>query len=131
MGSSKIVVALAACTLVLFSAIACSDSKSGTPTATATTGPSGNGIPRSLTTITISDNKFSPGALQIPVGTTVTWNWTGKNQHSVTGNFDGEDVTSPVQGGAGTFQFTFNHAGVFEYHCGIHGEAMSGTITIQ
>lgn len=115
-------------------AVSCSGDVDAPPTTPAptTAGESAGGIklPASVTTVTISDNKFTPLTLQLPVGTTVTWNWTGKNAHSITGEWDDEQVQSPQQK-SGTFQFTFEHAGIFQYHCGVHGEAMSGTITIQ
>ena len=47
--------------------------------------------------------------------------------HSVT--FD-DGVTSPTQD-QGTFSRIFNAAGTYNYHCSIHGAAMSGTITVQ
>ena len=99
-------------------------------TSTEASSPAG-GIPGNLTTITISDNKFSPGSLQIPVGAKVTWRWTGKNEHEVVGTFDEVEVDSPRQRGEGTFSFAFEHAGVFAYQCAVHGAAMSGTVTVQ
>ncbi|MEO8538302.1 MAG: hypothetical protein ABI577_01085 [bacterium] len=103
-------------------------SKTASPAAATT---SNGGIPAALTTVTISDNKFTPVALQIPVGATVTWNWTGLARHSVKGTFDGQEVNSPTLSGTGVFLFAFQKAGIFEYECGIHGAAMKGTITIQ
>lgn len=111
---------------------ACGDSKDEPAAATATTKPAGSGgIPAALTTVTVSDNKFSPVALQIPVGATVTWNWTGSARHSVKGSFDGQDISSPTLSGTGVYLFAFQKAGIFEYECGVHGAAMKGTITIQ
>jgi plastocyanin len=106
--------------------------KSPTPTATATAASSSaGGLPANLTTITISDNEFTPVGLQVPVGANVTWQWTGNNPHSVVGKFDDEEITSPRLESDGVFRFAFQHAGIFEYHCGVHGEAMSGKVTIQ
>ena len=112
---------------------ACGDDDNGSAASTATPPKASNsGIPAALTTVKVQDNKFSPGALQIPVGATVTWDWTGSgNRHAVKGTFDGQQVESPVLSGTGVYLFAFQKAGVFEYECGIHGAAMKGTITIQ
>jgi plastocyanin len=97
----------------------------------ATTG-GGGGIPAALTTVKVQDNKFTPGALQIPVGATVTWDWTGSAaRHSVKGTFDGQPVESPTLSGGGVYLFAFQKAGIFEYECGVHGAAMKGVVTIQ
>ncbi len=101
------------------------------PSPTATQAKAG-GLPAALTTIKVQDNKFTPGSLQIPVGATVTWDWTGSSgRHSVKGNFDGQPVESPTLSGTGVFLFAFQKAGVFEYECGVHGAAMKGVVTIQ
>lgn len=81
--------------------------------------------------ITISDNKFTPSSLTVPVGTTVAWDWTGKNQHAVQGQFDGTPVTSPTHEGSGTFRFTFTKIGTYDYHCAIHGAAMAAKIVVK
>ncbi len=127
--------AVATIAVVAALAVSCGDDDDATPTAapTATTEATSGGIklPAGVTTVTISDNKFTPLSLQLPVGTTVTWDWSGRNPHSVVGSWDDAEVHSPQQKGSGTFQFKFEHQGIFEYHCGVHGEAMSGTVTIQ
>lgn len=117
---------------------ACGDDDDGgkaAPTATAkpaaTTG-GGGGVPAALTTVKVQDNKFTPGALQVPVGATVTWDWTGSTaRHSVKGTFDGQPVESPTLSGTGVYLFAFQKAGKFEYECGVHGAAMKGVVTIQ
>ena len=91
----------------------------------------GGGAPASLTKVTISDNKFTPVSLQVPVGSTVTWEWTGEFPHSVKGTFDGKEIQSPTLTGTGTYLEAFQKAGTFSYQCGVHGEAMKGTIVVQ
>ena len=114
---------------------ACGDDDDGgaAPTAKpASTTGGGGGIPATLTTVKVQDNKFTPGSLQIPVGATVTWDWTGSAaRHSVKGTFDGQPVESPTLSGTGVYLFAFQKAGVFEYECGVHGAAMKGVVTIQ
>ena len=81
--------------------------------------------------ITISDNKFTPSSLTVPVSTTVAWDWTGNNMHAVQGTFDGTPVTSPTHEGSGSFRFTFTKSGTYDYHCAIHGAAMAARIVVK
>ncbi len=116
---------------------ACGDGESSptvTPTPSDAPMPAG-GIPVNLRTITVSDTGFSPGALQVPIGTQVFWEWTGKQEHQITGTFKGNDGDIPVESlrlkGSGTFSYEFKTNGLFEYHCAVHGEAMSGQVIIK
>lgn len=89
--------------------------------------------------VTMVDQSFSPGTVTVPVGTTVTWTWpscdtsgtygTGCISHSVVFD-DGSGTASPVQS-QGTFARTFTAAGTFQYHCGVHGQAMSAQVVVQ
>jgi hypothetical protein len=71
----------------------------------------------------------------VPVGQTVTWTWTGTGSvmHSILSDgpatFDGLDT--PESGNGNTFTFTFTAAGTYNYHCGVHGPVMHGTIVVQ
>lgn len=102
--------------LLIVAAAACSDS----------TGPAEpNGV-------TIADNSFSPGAKSVAVNTTVTWTWSGGNQHNVTWTA-GSPAASTTQS-SGTYQRNFDTAGTFDYYCSIHGTpttGMRGTVTVQ
>ena len=89
------------------------------------------GIPGGLTTILVLDNRFLPLGLQVPAGTEVTWQWDSQAQHSVVGTFDDKEVRSETQSGKQTFKVTFEKSGTFEYQCGVHGSAMSGTVTLH
>ena len=100
------------------------------PPPTGNTPPPSNGI-------TVSNNNYSPGTKSVAVGATVQWAWntctgdgyagTTCTSHSVT--FD-DGVTSPTQD-QGTYSRTFNAAGTYNYHCAIHGAAMTGSVTVQ
>lgn len=102
-------------------------------------GGTSGGTSSNTNQVTMSDQTFSPGAVTVPKGTTVTWTWptcdnTGGYggygscvSHSVV--FD-DNVTSAVQN-TGTFSRTFSSAGTFNYHCGVHGTAMSGKVVVQ
>lgn len=88
--------------------------------------------------ISVTNNQFSPGTKTVAVGTSLQWAWntctgdpyTGQScvSHSVT--FDDGSASSPLQD-EGTFTKSFNSAGTFNYHCSVHGAAMTGTITVQ
>lgn len=112
------------------------DDEDAGATATPTNpGMPAGGIPVNLRTITVSDTGFSPGALQVPIGTEVFWQWTGKQEHQITGTFKSNDgdipVDSPRLKGSGSFSYEFKTNGLFEYHCAVHGAAMSGQVIIK
>ncbi len=113
----------------LASTVACGDEDSPT-TATAPAQPSVAGPP-SLITIQVADNSFAPSNLTVPRGTKVTWGWSGQNPHSVKGNWQDAPLESPQMTGKGSFAFTFEADGTFEYQCGVHGAAMSGKVTVK
>jgi plastocyanin len=77
--------------------------------------------------IAVADNSYSPNATVLAVGATVTWTWTGAAPHDVL--FD-DGVKSLVQR-TGTYTRNFTAAGTYNYHCSVHGAAMSGKVTIQ
>ncbi len=88
-------------------------------------------------TIHIVDNRFSPSAVTIDVGDSVTWKWEGNNLHSVTHGTsptvppDAQKLfDAPIQS-SGTFGYRFNNAGTFAYFCRPHfAVGMKGTITV-
>jgi len=78
-------------------------------------------------TVSVVNNAFSPSALSVAPGGTVTWQWnSGGVSHDIL--FD-DGITSNIMS-SGSFQRTFTTAGTFPYHCTIHGPSMSGTITV-
>ncbi|HXN76742.1 MAG TPA: plastocyanin/azurin family copper-binding protein [Gemmatimonadaceae bacterium] len=104
-----------------------------------TTAPPNNGVNTAPPAdgISVSNNMFTPDTKTVAVGTVIKWAWnscTGDAyngqtcvSHSVT--FD-DGTTSPTQD-QGTYSRTFNAAGTYNYHCSVHGTAMSGSITVQ
>ena len=80
-------------------------------------------------TVVVDNNFFSPSAITILRGTTVTWEWApGASRHSVT--FD--DGESSAVRDAGTFSRTFDFAGTYTYYCTVHGRAvMSGAVEVR
>ena len=111
--------------LALALAASCGGGATGAgPTGTGTDGnTNGNGA----TAINVADDYYTPPTTRVLAGTTITWTWTGANSHSVT--FE-DGTTSAVQA-SGTYSRSFPSAGTFNYHCKIHGVAMSGSVTVQ
>jgi len=100
-------------------------------TATATTGGASSSPAGEDAVVRVSDNQFAPGDVTVSPNHEVIWQWGGANPHSVVGTWDGEEVMSPRLTGTGTFTFSFDKPGTFEYECGVHGSAMSGTVTVR
>ena len=68
--------------------------------------------------ISISGFAFVPETLQVSVGTKVRWTNNDSVTHTVTSRddlFDSGDLPS-----GGTFSYTFDQSGTFEYYCTIH-----------
>jgi plastocyanin len=70
-------------------------------------------------------NDFSPDAIVVPAGTTVTWSFDGKVAHDIVGDGWGTPVLAE-----GTFSHTFAEPGVHDYRCTLHGP-MRGTVVVE
>jgi plastocyanin len=83
-----------------------------------------------LTTITVSNNFFTPTPDTVSAGT-VTFSWSNAgNTHSVIWD---SGPTSPANSSVmstGTFPVTVAQ-GTYHYHCSVHPGTMSGTIVVQ
>jgi plastocyanin len=110
----------------------------GTPTsqaavAPAATAPAGPGstpaapAPQGGTAVAISNFKFDPATLTVPVGTTVTWTNQDEEPHTVAAK-DGS-FHSPGLDTHATYSFTFANPGSFDYVCSIH-PFMTGTLVV-
>jgi plastocyanin len=78
--------------------------------------------------IKVANNSYDPASITVARGKTVAWKWVaGSSNHSVT--FD-DGVTSATIS-SGSYSRTFDVAGVFPYHCKVHGLSMSGSVTVQ
>ena len=83
--------------------------------------------PADTNAVGVVDDSYTPGSATVAPGATVQWAWRGRNLHSVT--FD-DGVASTVQA-SGTYSRTFQAPGTYNYHCAVHGLAMSGTVTVR
>ena len=73
---------------------------------------------------------MNPAVDTIPVGSTVTWTWTGSLPHGVRSVGTPAFTNSETHTGSGTYVATFNTAGTYKYDCSVHGQAMTGTIVV-
>ena len=83
-------------------------------------------------------NVFLPHAVKLDAGSTVRWINDSSVPHNVVGTYainspsDNLRIDSGFFGGGKSFQYTFESAGVFEYHCTIHSEeGMAGILVIE
>jgi plastocyanin len=77
--------------------------------------------------VTIAGFAFSPAALTIEAGTTVTWTNQDSATHTATAD-DGSFDTGDIAQGASA-SVTFDTPGTFTYHCSIHPN-MVASITV-
>ena len=83
-------------------------------------------------TVRMEDNFFAPANITVEPGTTVTWVQSGNNPHTTT-SYDGLWDSGMIEGGTdGSFSFTFDEPGTYEYFCIPHEEmGMVGTVTVS
>ncbi len=109
-------------TLVLIGA-GC-NAKTATTERTVNTGANNTAT---VTTISINDFAFNPKNIEVKVGTTVSWTNDDSASHIIVGDSGGPNSSTLATGD--TYAYTFNTAGSFPYHCGIHS-MMTGTVTV-
>lgn len=77
---------------------------------------------------------FKPASITVSVGTTIKWTNKDNTIHTVTsgtpGSPDGLFDSGNLSNG-GTFSFTFNTKGTFQYYCKPHQSSMKGTVVVQ
>ena len=73
----------------------------------------------------------NPAVDTIPVGTTMTWTWTGSLPHGVQSLGATTFANSGIKTGTGTHVVTFTAPGTYQYDCAVHGTAMRGTIVVE
>jgi plastocyanin len=77
--------------------------------------------------VEIGDFAFSPPTIEVPVGTTVTWENADPTPHTITARDGGFDSGTLDPGSR--FAATFDRAGTFAYFCQIH-PTMDGSIQV-
>lgn len=102
-------------------------SVTSSPSVIETNSATGSGQTQS--SIEIKNFSFNPSSVSVKAGTTVTWKNNDSVPHTITSDPDGGVFKSQTLNSGDTFQFTFNTAGSFPYHCSIH-TSMQGTVTV-
>jgi plastocyanin len=74
-------------------------------------------------------NAFSPQTVTIHPGESVTWNWVSGFHSVISDSSPKAFPDSPAQA-SGQYTATFPTAGRYDYHCGIHGAMMTGTVVV-
>ncbi len=77
--------------------------------------------------VTIQNFAFNPASITVRAGDTVVWTNKDPMGHTITGNNGGP--SSQTINANGTYSFTFNNVGTFDYHCSIH-PSMKGTVIV-
>jgi plastocyanin len=79
------------------------------------------------TTVSIENFSFSPAAISVQAGDTVTWVNNDTVAHTATAT-DGSFDTGPIDPGSSA-SITFSTAGTFSYMCSIH-PSMTGSVDV-
>ena len=100
------------------------------PATTQTQAPGTPGTP----TITIQNFAFSPAAITVPRGTTITWVNQDSAGHTIVSDAQGSVAqgalfTSNALGNGATYSFKFDNPGTYAYHCSIH-PTMKATVIV-
>ena len=77
--------------------------------------------------VKVIDTDYSPKAIRVPVGATVTWKFSGSLSHTVTDESNSFDSGTKQQGDS--FAHTFSAAGEFDYYCIIY-HIMAGRVIV-
>ena len=81
-----------------------------------------------ITEVSIEGFAFKPAEINVPVGSTVTWNNKDSVIHTVTARDETFDSGSLSAGD--TFSYTFEVVGTFEYYCVLH-PYMEGKVVVD
>jgi plastocyanin len=78
--------------------------------------------------VSMSGSTFSPAAITVKVGTTVTWTNNDNVRHTVTSS-NGAFTSSADLFFDDAYSFTFTSVGSYPYFCSVHPH-MTGTVTV-
>src|SRR5215216_5869711 len=82
--------------------------------------------------VKVDDDLFDPSATSVVKGDTVSWHWTGTNDHTVQTRPRQIDRfnSGVLSGKSAKFSHVFPYAGRFSYYCRIHPDSMRATVTV-
>jgi plastocyanin len=104
------------------------------PAPETTAGPSttGAGSEGGDVTVSASDFSFSPAAVTVNVGDSVTWTLAGGAHTTSSGSTpDLDGLWDQALTADAPFTFTFEEPGTYEYFCRFHADFMTGTVTVE
>lgn len=97
------------------------------PTASGSTGAPA--APVAGNAVSITNFAFSPAALTVKAGTTVTWTNKDSDAHTVTSQGSGGPLASAALATGQSYSYTFTKPGTYAYLCTIH-PFMTATVTV-
>ena len=102
----------------------------GTTGGNGGTGGTGGTNAVATTAVDMKNIAFSPAAIKVGSGATVTWTNTDGTNHNVI--FDGNAVAASgtIAGGTAKSLVMPTAAGTYNYHCGFHS-TMTGSVLVQ
>jgi plastocyanin len=80
--------------------------------------------------VAIDNFKFTPSALSVSVGDTITWVNRDDVPHTATSKDDPAAFDSKALDTDDKFSFTFTKPGTYKYYCKVHTH-MTGSITVK
>jgi plastocyanin len=98
---------------------------------TGNTGGTGGNTVVATTSVDMKNTAFTPKAIKVSSGAIVTWTNQDGIAHNVTFDANAVPPSGTVAGGAATALTMPTTAGTYNYHCTIHGAAMSGSVQVQ
>src|SRR3989344_6718499 len=69
--------------------------------------------------VEVKDFSFSPATINVNVGESITWTNKDSASHTIVSD-SGSEIGSGTIQNDGTYSHTFNSAGTYAYHCGLH-----------
>lgn len=105
----------------------------------ATKAPSDNGGEATEVEISMTDNKYTPSAITVSVGTSVKFELKNDgaaihNMHILSEKQEGKDFSSEAivkPGAESSFTVKFTKTGVYDFQCDYHLPDMAGKITVK
>jgi plastocyanin len=116
--------------LPLAALLACGGSSDSTGPGTGGTGGTGGSSAVATTSVDMQSNKFSPTAIRVAPGATVTWTNSDGYPHNVSfAATAGSIKINDFPSGSRTLQMP-SAAGTYNYTCSLHS-GMNGSVTVQ
>ena len=93
--------------------------------------PGGGGTGGKTVNVDIKNFQFTPSNVAVSVGDTVKFTNKDADQHSVIWDTSGSPANSPVLNQNQSASMVMPNTGTFNYHCGVHGPSMNGSVTVS